>query len=65
MKITEMVVLCCFSVLFYYESSLIEVSITKLTVYTLDGLVLDLCFPNMDLYVCDFEICNIGLQIII
>ena len=40
------------------------VSIIELTVYTLDGMILDLCV-SMDLYGCDIEICDIGMKIVI
>ena len=41
------------------------VSITELTVNTLDGLFFLVCvFPNMDLCVCDFAMCDIGMKIV-
>ena len=48
---------------FNYECSIIVVSIIELTVYTLDGLILNCVFPNMDLYVCDFPICDTGMKV--
>ena len=40
------------------------VSIFELTAYTLDGLILVCVLPNMDLCVCDFAICDIGMKMV-
>ena len=60
--IQKMVVLSSFSVFFNYECSIILESIIELTVYTLDGFFLVCVLTNMDLCVCDFAICDIGMK---
>ena len=46
-----------------YELLVIVVSIFELTIYKLDGLILDLGVSKYEFVLCDFEIYHIGMKI--